>query len=138
MAILSTCIEPTCAVTREGELAVCPKCGGPMRVVRDSRVRPWALIVCGLIMILMMGAITLALWDSLLRPDSDSFDGTAEQARYILYLFLSLIGFGIACLAGGISWLASGRQSRLFTGLTFVLLALAILFVWLALRDIKN
>jgi hypothetical protein len=138
MTVLSTCMEPTCAATREGELTACPKCGGPMRVVRDSQVRPWALIVCGLVMILMMGAITIALWGTLTAPDLDGFSGTPEQARYILYLFLSLIGFGIACLAGGISWLASGRQSRLFTTLTFALLALTLLFVWLALKDMKG
>ena len=33
--------------------------------------------------------------------------------------------------------MSRGRQSRVFTTLTFVMLALTILFVWLALKDAK-
>jgi predicted nucleic acid-binding Zn ribbon protein len=138
MTTLSTCPEPTCAVTREGEVATCPKCGRPMKVIRESRARGWVLIVCGLVMLGMMVPITLSLAPSLMNPDPDSFTGTAEQARYMLYMFYSLIGFGIACLAGGVVWVAGGRQNRIFTILTFVMLALTILFVWLALRDAKG
>ena len=65
-------------------------------MIRESRARGWVLVVCGLIMLVMMVPITLSLAPSLLNPDPESFTGTAEQARYMLYMFYSLIGFGIS------------------------------------------
>ena len=134
MTDLSTCNAPTCAFTVEGSLAVCPKCGGPMRAVRESRVRGWALVVLGLLLVGMMGTITWYMAPALMQPGEEAggntFSGTADQARLVLYLFWALIAFGAVTTVNGIYQIATGRQHWLFVALTLLVFAgLAILVI---------
>ncbi|MDQ4087822.1 MAG: hypothetical protein M3177_07425 [Pseudomonadota bacterium] len=141
MADLSTCTSPRCAYTVEGTLSACPKCGGPMRAVRESRVRGWAMLLLGLVLVLMTGAITWNMAPTLLQPgkevDGGTFTGTSEQAKKILGLFAVLIGFGLASITNGMFQIATGRQSKLFTVLGLALAGLLLVIVFVTMRDIK-
>ena len=141
MADLSTCNAPTCAYTVEGMLATCPKCGGPMRQVRESRVRGWALLLLGLFLMLMMGAITWNMAPALLhageQAGGNTFTGTADQARLILYLFWALIAFGAVTTLNGLYQIATGRQHWAFIALTLLVFAGLILLVIVSMRALK-
>lgn len=136
MANLSTCPKPTCAATVEGKASVCPKCGGPMRMVSESPVRGWILLIIGLFLVLFMGAITLSLAPTLLQPGKDvdggSFSGTADDARMILALFGIVIAFGVTSASYGAYQLIFRRESKVFIFLTLliaVVLVLACVFL---------
>ncbi|HWT13081.1 MAG TPA: hypothetical protein VN231_10045 [Allosphingosinicella sp.] len=141
MPDLSVCNAPTCAVTVEGTLAACPKCGGPMRAVREARWRGWVLLILGVFLALFMGGITWSLMPSLARPgeavDGGSFAGTAEQARLVLYLFYAVIAFGAVTAANGLYQIVTGRQHWAFVLLTLLVLAGLILAVVLAMQGLK-
>ncbi|HEX8640312.1 MAG TPA: hypothetical protein VF704_04055 [Allosphingosinicella sp.] len=142
MADLSTCNSPTCAFTTEGDLAICPKCGGSMRAVRESRARGWILVLLGLFMVGMMGVITMNMMPSLMSPGVDSadggrFTGTAEQARLILYLFWALIAFGAFMALNGVHQIRTGYNSKIFAGLGFAVLAGVVVIAFLLMQQIK-
>jgi hypothetical protein len=142
MADLSVCNSPTCATTVEGTVAQCPKCGGPMRPVRESRARGYALVFLGLVMVGMMAVIIANLSPSLMRPgeemgDGGSFTGTAEQARLMLYMFWGLLAFGGLMMVNGIHQIRTGYNSKLFAGLGFAVLAGVLVCVVLLLQQLK-
>lgn len=125
MANLSTCTKPTCAVTLEGKVSVCPKCGGPMRMVAESRWRGWILLIIGLFLVLFMGWIAWILAPMMLRPGKDmdggSFSGSADDGRMILALFGLVIAFGFTSASYGAYQLIFRRESKAFIVLTLVL-----------------
>jgi len=131
MANLSTCVKPTCAVTLEGKVATCPKCGGPMRMVAESRARGWVLLIIGLFLVLFMGAITLSLAPMMLQPGKDmdggGFSGTADDARMILVLFGVVIAFGVTSASYGAYQLIFRRESKVFIVLTLLLAIVLVL-----------
>ena len=141
MADLSTCKSPTCAYTVEGDLETCPRCGGPMRAVRESRARGWVLLLIGLFLIGMMGAITWSMAPSLMSPgegtENGTWTGTADQARMVLGLFGLLIAFGFASAVNGVFQIVTGRQSKVVTALGLLVAAGVIVIVYLTLRDMK-
>ena len=142
MADLSTCNAPTCAYTVEGSLAVCPKCGGPMRAVRESRLRGWALLLLGLLLVGMMGTITFYMSPQLMNPGVEtagggSFTGTARQARLILYLFWALIAFGALTAVNGVYQIATGRQHWAFVALTLLVFAGLAVLVIVSMQALK-
>jgi hypothetical protein len=142
MADLSVCNSPTCATTVEGMVDQCPKCGGSMRAVRESRARGYVLVVLGLVMVGMMAVIIANVSPSLMSPgeemaDGGSLTGTAEQARLMLYLFWGLLAFGGLMTVNGIHQIRTGYNSKLFAGLGFAALAGALVCVVLLLRQIK-
>lgn len=142
MANLSVCESPTCAVTVEGAASACPKCGGPMRQIRESKARAWVLIILGLFLVVMMGAITIGMAPMLLDPGAESdggssFSGTAEQARMILYLFGVVIAFGVAATANGLVMLKTGQQSRIFIIINIILGVLLLISVWGFMGTVK-
>lgn len=141
MADLSTCNSPTCAFTVEGDAEICPRCGGPMRAVRESRARGWVLLLIGLFLILFMAAITWNMAPMLMEPGADSdggrFTGTADQARMILMLFAAIIAFGAASAANGAFQIATGRQSKVFTALALLIAAGLIAIIYYTMRDLK-
>jgi len=132
--MLSTCNEPTCAVTLEGNVATCPKCGGPMRRVGESPVRGWILVILGAFLILFMGAIALILAPTMLDPgetiDGSSFTGTAEEARTALLLFGAVILFGFVAFANGVYMLKTRTQSKGFVIATLALAAIMLVIGW--------
>ena len=141
MPDLSTCNAPTCAYTVEGNLAICPKCGGPMRAVRESRLRGWALLLLGLLLVGMMGAITFYMSPALTHPGEEAggntFTGTAAQARLILYLFWALIAFGAVTTVNGVYQIATGRQHWAFVALTLLVFAGLAILVIVSMQALK-
>lgn len=135
MAAYNVCRDPKCATLVEGKVDACPKCGGPMRGVGESPLRGIALLICGLLLIGIVGAIAYAMYPTLTNPgetvDGARFAGTAEQARMVLLLFGAVIVFGLVALANGIYMLVTRQQSRLFLivsiGLAFALIVVGAL-----------
>jgi hypothetical protein len=134
MPNISTCNSPTCAVTVDGQVQTCPKCGGPMRHLTESKARAWLLVFCGVFLILMMGGITLVTAPMMLQPGSEfgdsSWEGTREQGQIALALFGVVILFGFASLGNGLYMLKTGKQHRGFIVATLVLVALLALVIF--------
>ncbi|MDQ8756018.1 hypothetical protein RCO27_07225 [Sphingosinicella sp. LHD-64] len=141
MAAVWTCQDATCGRTVETKTTTCPKCGGPVRKVGDAPWRGWLGLLCGLFLIGMMGAIIWnlgpALRETIATGSSVGFTGTAEQAQAILYLFYTIIAFGVLALVNGIYMIVTGSQHRIFIILTVLMAALLVFTVYLAVKDIK-
>lgn len=135
MPNLSTCNTPTCAVTVDGFVETCPKCGGPMRAIRESPLRAMVLVACGVILIVMMGGITLMTAPMMLNPGAEtpggsSWAGTLEQGQVALALFGVVILFGFVSLANGVYQLKTGREHKVFIWLTLALAALLVAVIF--------
>lgn len=134
MTDYATCLDPRCGTTVEGRGGTCPKCGGAMRHVGESKLRAIALTGLGLFLVLFMGAIGVGMAPQLLRPgveiDGSTFSGTAEQARLVLLLFGAIILFGLTSTAYGLYMLVTGRRSGLFVAASLLLFAVLILTGW--------
>jgi hypothetical protein len=134
MADQSTCLSPLCGITIEGSEKKCPQCGWAMRGTRNIRIRGWILLLCGLFLVLFMGAIAWNLSPMLLYPEraiaEGSFTGTPEQARTFLNLFLLVILFGALGTANALYMISTGRQNRWFVIGTLVLAAILYAFAY--------
>ena len=141
MAALWTCNDPTCGSVSPTKTETCPKCGGPTKRVGEGAWRGWVMIACGLVlagmMVLIIAAIGTPLYEAARGEGSDSFTGTAEQAQAILYLFYTIIAFGLVAIANGTHTLITGAQNRIFMVLTFLLLLPLFFFIWMALKDME-
>lgn len=137
MADHSICLSPSCKAWVDGDASVCPKCGGPMKGGKKMTARGWLLLVLGLFLALTMGAITISLGPSMLNPDADGFNGTPEQARLFLSLFVAVFIFGLMTTINGLYIIATGRQSKAFTVLTLAIALVLIALAFFILRDAK-
>jgi phosphoglycerol transferase MdoB-like AlkP superfamily enzyme len=128
MADQSTCMSPLCGISVEGNEKKCPQCGWAMRGTRNIRIRGWVLLVCGLFLVLFMGAITWNMLPMLLRPEqaiaAGTFTGTPDQARTFLNLFLLVILFGALGTVNALYMISTGSQNRWFVIGTLVLAAI--------------
>jgi hypothetical protein len=98
------------------------------------RVRGWVLVVIGLFLLILMGAIAWNLAPLMLRPGIETggarFTGTAQQGQIFLGLF-ALVGlFGALSLVNGVHMIATGRRSRAFTVVTLALFLLLFALGW--------
>lgn len=142
MAAYTVCRNPKCATLVEGKVDVCPKCGGTMKIVGESPWRGWVLVMCGLIMTIMMGIITINLYPSLTNPgvrmpDGGSWTGDAESARMVLLLFYALIAFGVVALANGIYMLVTRQQTKTFMFVSLGLAAAVLVIAFFTMGTIK-
>ena len=137
MADHSVCLSPSCKAWVDGDASVCPKCGGPMQGGKKMTARGWVLLVLGLFLALVMGAIMLSLGPSMLDPTDSSFTGTREQARLFLSLFAAVFIFGLMTTINGLYIIVTGRQSKTFTVLTLAITAVLIALTYFILRDAK-
>jgi hypothetical protein len=132
MPATSTCLAPSCRTSVEGEVALCPVCGGRMRTPRDVRRAGWLLAVLGLFLTGFIGWIALATAPSLLRPgveiEGATFTGTAEQARMIFTLFGAVIVFALGIIANGVVQIATGARHRPLTVATLALAGLLMVY----------
>ena len=143
MADHSICQSDSCKAWADGSVRICPRCGGPMRFEKGPTLRGWVLLILGLFLVLMLGAITWNLAPSMLHPgkevDGGTFNGTAEQARLFLGLFALVIAFGLTTAINGAIIIVSGRQSRIFTIISLaaaaVLVAVTIAVVGIPGKD---
>jgi hypothetical protein len=110
--------------------------------VREPRTRGVILVICGLILVGLMGTITVAIAPTLLQAgkevDGGSFDGTAEQGRMILGLFGVIIAFGLSSLAYGIYQLVFRRESKVFMVFTLGLLLVLAFVVYFTMTSLKT
>jgi len=86
-----------------------------MRKARRIRRLGWMLIFLGLLLVVMMGAITAFVAPLMLStggPESTThFTGTSQQAMLILGLFGLIMVFGVVCIANGIWQIVTGRRN---------------------------
>jgi hypothetical protein len=141
MADQSTCMSPLCGISVEGNEKKCPQCGWAMRGTRNIRIRGWVLLVCGLFLVLFMGAITWNMLPMLLRPEqaiaAGTFTGTADQARTFLNLFLLVILFGALGTVNALYMIVTGRQNRVFVIVTLLLAVAVAVVAWVTTRMLK-
>jgi hypothetical protein len=141
MADQSTCLSPLCGVTIAGSERKCPQCGWAMRGTRNIRIRGWLLLVCGLFLVLFMGAITLNMLPILARPEqaiaAGTFTGTPDQARTFLNLFLLVILFGALGTVNALYMISTGRQNRWFVIGTLALAAILYGFAYWIIHTAK-
>jgi hypothetical protein len=135
----SACNLPTCAVVVDGRVSTCPKCGGPMRDVSDSAVRGIVMLVCGVVLVGMMGWILWTQTPSMLNPgveapDGSTFTGTAQEAQTFLGLFVVVMLFGLTALINGIFFIVKRRQSGVFIAISLGLAAILMAFAYFILR----
>ena len=143
MAAYTVCRDPKCATLVEGKADSCPKCGGQMRSVGESPVRGIVLLLCGLILVGLMGTVTWNMYPTLSNPgvrmpDGSEWTGTAEQARMALLLFAAVIVFGLVATANGIYMLVTRQQSKAFMFVSLGLAALLLVITFVAMGQFKD
>jgi dipeptide/tripeptide permease len=136
----SACNLPTCATVVEGRVSICPKCGGPMRDVSDSAVRGIVMLVCGVLLVGMMGWILWTQTDSMLNPgveaaDGSTFTGTAKEAQSFLALFAVVMLLGLTSFINGIFFIVKRRQSGVFIAISLGLAAILMALTYFILRS---
>lgn len=142
MAAYTVCRNPRCATLVEGKVEACPKCGGAMRLVGESPWRGIVLLICGLLLVIGMGVLTINLYPSLSNPgvsiDGTSWEGTAEQARMTLLLFAAVIVFGLVATANGIYMMITKQQSKAFMFVSLGLAALLLIITFVTMYVLKD
>ena len=117
MAETSTCFDLRCGYAVPGRVDTCPRCGRKMRSSRTVRAYGAVMMVCGIILLGMMGTITVLLWPQLMNPGREmaggtTFTGSAGDAEMILWLFGLVLLFGLVALLTGLWQVATGRRNR--------------------------
>ncbi len=142
MAAYTVCQDPKCATLVEGKVAACPKCGGAMRTVGESPWRGIVLLICGLLLVIGMGVITLNMYPSLSNPgvrtiEGTTWTGTAEQAQIVLLLFAAVIVFGLVATANGLYMLITKQQSKAFMFVSLGLAAVLLIITFVTMGKLK-
>jgi MFS family permease len=124
-----------CGEIYEGTDRFCPTCRNvavPQKRIRRAGV---ALIVLGLLLVGMMGALTWFLAPMMLgtgqQDGGTSFSGSQEDARVILGLFGAVALFGLGALVAGYIQLRYGRQNWKVVGGMIGVLAVIGVIGWL-------
>lgn len=124
----STCTKMSCRTETEGLVPKCPVCGSRTLTSRRVRILGWLLVACGIILVGMMGAIMWFLSPSLSHPGQEingqTFNGTTEQANFVLQLFWLVAVFGVLSLVNGIWQIAKGKRNIVFMIATLLLAGL--------------
>jgi uncharacterized membrane protein len=114
-----------------------------MRTVGESPWRGIVLLLCGLILVIGMGVITMNMYPVLSHPgvrmpDGSSWTGTAEQARMTLLLFAAVIVFGLVATANGVYMLITKQQSKVFMFVSLGFAALLLVITFVAMGKFKD
>ena len=115
MADYSTCQSPSCGVRTDGAIAICPRCGGPMRTLKGSRTRGVILLFNGLILLLLPAALIWG-WFPIFpttgdKPAGSIFEGTGAEGQILLLLLAVLSLFGLATAIYGAYQIATDRPN---------------------------
>jgi hypothetical protein len=141
MADISTCLSPICDATAEGNVAKCPQCGWAMRSSRNIRMRGVLLLLWGVLLLGLMGAITWNMMPVLLHAGEEvggsTFEAKPEQAHMVLTLFWAILAFGAVEAANGTYQIITGRKSRAMMLVSFLLAVGVIAYAWLTYRGLK-
>ncbi len=117
MADTSTCFDLGCGFVSAGRIQTRPKCGRKMRSSRAVRAYGAVLMLCGLVLLGLMGPVTYYTLPELTHPgqelaDGTRFTGSGDEADMILWLFGLVLLFGLAALLTGLWQVATGRRNR--------------------------
>lgn len=139
MSRYSACNLPTCALVVDGRVETCPKCGGPMRDVSDSAVRGIVMLLCGIILVGMMGWIIWTMSPSMLNPgvkapDGSTFTGTDKEAKTFLGLFAVVMLLGLTAIINGVFFIVKRRQSGAFIAISLGLAAILMVLAYFILH----
>lgn len=121
--VSSICYNLLCGNNVDGDVSQCPKCGKAMKSSRIVKRLGWLLLGLGLFLVCLLGFISAAMWPLLIEVTNDikisgaaaQFNGTADQARGVMNLFLLIIGFGALTTINGIYQVATANRSRLLS-----------------------
>lgn len=142
MADFSTCSARLCKTETPGFVDKCPACGSRVVTSRRIRILGWVSIACGLFLVAFMGYITLAMLPTLsnagVQVDGGRWTGTAEQARMVLNLFYTIIGFGVLAAVAGIWQVATGRRHPLIIVATLAAAAAIAIQTWQSTESLKK
>ena len=143
MAAYTVCRNPKCATLVEGKVATCPKCGGVMKTVGESPWRGIVLLICGLLLVIGMGIITINMYPTISNPGVRMEDGTrwtggADSARMALLTFYAVIVFGLVATANGIYMLVTKQQTKTFMFLSLGAAAVLLIIVFLTMGTLKE
>lgn len=132
------CLSPFCGARTTQPLSRCPACGRPMFGRAEIAARGRHLVLLGLILAGIIGAVVWSWSPSLFiaatgRPVS-GFRGTGFEAGALLLGFTGLILTGLCFTASGASMLM-GRSSRLPTRAALLLFAAALVAILLCLAS---
>src|SRR5687768_3154042 len=117
MADTSTCFDLRCGHIAAGRIETCPKCGRKMHSSRTVRVYGVVMMLCGLVLLGVMGPVTYYTLPELTHPgqelaDGTRFTGSGDEADMILWLFGLVLLFGLVALLTGLWQVATGRRNR--------------------------
>lgn len=107
-----------CGYETAQSIGRCPQCGRAVHSPGSVRLRGWAQLLLGVLLVGMMGAVTFNLAPMLARAGEPAdgigarFTGTPEQARFIMWLFGLVLAFGLGSVAAGLWQIATGRNNK--------------------------
>jgi cytochrome bd-type quinol oxidase subunit 2 len=121
-----------CSFRGETDRESCPQCGKKLRTSKNIRVRGVIQIVTGVILVLMMAALSFFIGVLVTKgaADPETAKKMADQRSFLLTVYLL---FGVLALFGlnGIvmgTWQAiTGRRNKVLMWIMFVLLALILI-----------
>jgi hypothetical protein len=124
-----------CGEIYEGTDRWCPTCRNVSMPQKSIRRRGVVLIICGLVLVGMMGALTWFLAPVMLgagqEPGGPGFSGSRRDAMVVLGLFGAIALFGLGSLVAGYIQLRHGRQNwRVVWGMIGVLGVIGVI-AWL-------
>jgi MFS family permease len=94
---------------------------------RKIRVLGWVLVVTGLFLVVLMGAITYFMVEVIAQSSAPGattrYTGTPAQARAMFVLFGVVIATGFAALLAGVLQIRSGRRNNALSGLVVAMAA---------------
>ena len=104
-----------CGFQSETAETVCPQCKRPLQTSSSIRIRGFLLVICGVILMGMIGYISLWAIDAVSGTAGQSrFTGTQQEKLMIFALFGVLMIFGFLSFVTGLFQLIAGRRNKLF------------------------
>jgi hypothetical protein len=138
----SVCQSLTCGEVFAGLATACPKCGYPALGQARVRTLGWVLMVCGAV---VFGIIAFASWFMIPlivaggeTVDGSRFSGSADNAFFIVGVFVLVAAIGAAIVLSGLIQVRRGRPDRRLVKGMLVLVAVFYVIAWLARRGFSG
>jgi len=122
MADHSTCMSPSCGITVDGIVKICPQCGGFMRSSRSIRAFGWVMLICGVTAFALMGWMFRAF-----VAGGGAFTGTRGQALFAIGGVSFLVLFLLLASVESLYMVVTGRTNRRLVRTLLLLLSVYIL-----------